>query len=303
MKNGNRGSARLRQGLLSGAVALLLTALGQTALAGACGDGGIPSFAPGTNVLVAYQPIQGGAPVVEAWAQVGSAAVSEQSLGLVESCDATGVGVKVSAPAYGNAMVGAGEASLSAGRLRGFAMNDGVTIASFQDQLTFHVDPAAAAHGPLTVHLLGHIDGVMSNPPGGDSVLGLLETYVGSGSGEMIGYSAAVGLAKGEAANQVFKEDGFDISLQIVDGQMTFLQSRLLISASAGSLADFMNTAQLTLLMPTGVSFTSASGVFLADHVTSAVPEPASAGLLLLGLLGLVGVQLRRKVSGSAVPA
>ncbi|MBK6864284.1 MAG: PEP-CTERM sorting domain-containing protein [Ideonella sp.] len=61
------------------------------------------------------------------------------------------------------------------------------------------------------------------------------------------------------------------------------------IGLSAGGPADFSNTATVTLSLPDGSSFVSESGVFL-----SAVPEPASAGLLAVGLALLAGLRRRR---------
>jgi hypothetical protein len=60
------------------------------------------------------------------------------------------------------------------------------------------------------------------------------------------------------------------------------------MSLQAGGPMDFSNTASVTLTMPDGATFVSESGVFL-----SAVPEPASALLLALGLVALP--LLRRK--------
>jgi len=61
------------------------------------------------------------------------------------------------------------------------------------------------------------------------------------------------------------------------------------------SVADFGNTTRFSLgAMPNGLSFTSASGVFLAGTAVGGVPEPASWALLILGF-GAIGVRLRRR--------
>lgn len=56
------------------------------------------------------------------------------------------------------------------------------------------------------------------------------------------------------------------------------------------SSTDFGNTAALDLVLPSGFSFSSESGVFL-----SAVPVPASVWLFGSGLLGLIGISRRKK--------
>jgi hypothetical protein len=50
---------------------------------------------------------------------------------------------------------------------------------------------------------------------------------------------------------------------------------------------DFGNTAQLQLILPDGVTFSSASGEFLQS-----VPEPASLSLVAVGIAALL---LRRR--------
>ena len=52
-----------------------------------------------------------------------------------------------------------------------------------------------------------------------------------------------------------------------------------------GIICDFGNTQTVALSLPTDVSFTSASGVFLSA-VNPSVPEPASIALLASGLIG-----------------
>lgn len=49
---------------------------------------------------------------------------------------------------------------------------------------------------------------------------------------------------------------------------------------------DFSNTSSLTLDLPTGVTFTSASGTFLSGPPPDPVPEPTSIALLGAGLIG-----------------
>ncbi|WP_375402288.1 PEPxxWA-CTERM sorting domain-containing protein [uncultured Sphingomonas sp.] len=76
--------------------------------------------------------------------------------------------------------------------------------------------------------------------------------------------------------------------------------------ANDGGIADFGRTARVGLTLPEGVTYTSASGVFLtAVGVPGAVPEPATWASMILGF-GLVGGALRRaraRTTASTVPA
>lgn len=75
------------------------------------------------------------------------------------------------------------------------------------------------------------------------------------------------------------------IPFQISPGTLqvsAFLQT----VAFDGAAADFSNTGRLYLRLPTGITYTSNSGTFLADAqaILPSVPEPATYSLLLVGL-------------------
>ncbi|MBI1200442.1 MAG: PEP-CTERM sorting domain-containing protein [Phenylobacterium sp.] len=55
---------------------------------------------------------------------------------------------------------------------------------------------------------------------------------------------------------------------------------------------DFLHTGAIGVQAPSGVDYSSASGVFLTD--TGAVPEPATWAVMILGF-GLAGGTLRRR--------
>lgn len=68
------------------------------------------------------------------------------------------------------------------------------------------------------------------------------------------------------------------------------LANSLYVFAESNGVANFMNTASLSLGLPNGVTYTSQSGVFLSQ--VSGVPEPASWAMMLGGF-GMVGGAMR----------
>jgi hypothetical protein len=85
------------------------------------------------------------------------------------------------------------------------------------------------------------------------------------------------------------------VSRQVGPGNATFaFYADLIISANGPTgVSDFGNTATMNLILPSGLSFTSGSGVFLT--APSSVPEPGALGLVLMGL-GALLVGRRRHV-------
>ena len=79
------------------------------------------------------------------------------------------------------------------------------------------------------------------------------------------------------------------------------LQVQLSAWANLGDIANFSNSAHLSLRLPDGVTMQSRSGVFLdSTDPGTAIPEPGS--LTLLGM-GLAGLAIRRRYAKSALPA
>ncbi len=74
--------------------------------------------------------------------------------------------------------------------------------------------------------------------------------------------------------------------------EMSFIQT---MDCSDGATCDFSNTGQMSLNLPTGVSFTSTGG-FLSQPVGASAPEPGS--LLLMGLgMAAIGFFGRRRLT------
>jgi hypothetical protein len=66
----------------------------------------------------------------------------------------------------------------------------------------------------------------------------------------------------------------------------------LVVDCEDGCSADFSNTGLIGLSLPSNVSFTSASGVFL----TASTPEPSSWAMMLIGGAGvMIGLARRRR--------
>ena len=66
------------------------------------------------------------------------------------------------------------------------------------------------------------------------------------------------------------------------------------VQCGNGAVCDYDSTAAFSLDLPSNVTFTSASGVFLSQAAGNGVPEP-STWILLIGGFGLAGVALRRR--------
>lgn len=89
-----------------------------------------------------------------------------------------------------------------------------------------------------------------------------------------------------------YVDDLLSIVVRVTEADPDFaFWSYLQINHLGGGTADFANTAQMSVVVPDGVTFTSASGVFLAE----AVPAPPAIWLLGTALAGLGGRRLLKQ--------
>jgi hypothetical protein len=88
------------------------------------------------------------------------------------------------------------------------------------------------------------------------------------------------------------------LSLNVSTSDLTVDFSAFLYAQASGpgSSADASDPGQLSISLPRGVTFTSASGVLLTD--VQAVPEPSTLSLIVAALAGMV--LLRRRKAGGA---
>ena len=165
---------------------------------------------------------------------------------------------------------------------------DGYSAARLWETLNFHV-AGAAADTRTTIQVSYEVEGVYEAGPLPPSMSFWFD-FAGS---HLFGGSDASGFTDGHASgwvNPVLTWDGpghllFTAGYEL-EGEDTEigLLMQLVTRGNLGS-ADFSHTASLAFDLPSNVSFSSASGVFLTAGTTppdpNGVPEPASAVLVL----------------------
>jgi hypothetical protein len=166
----------------------------------------------------------------------------------------------------------------------------GAAHAMFEDTLTFTVQGA----GSSTVTDIG----VNYNLDGTDSYVGQYtetdQLVFGSALTEFYSDTAQTWASADFVSSS--PNDGVFQGVYALTGSTIVLTVELSLNLECenGCTANYMNTSLIGLTLPSNVSFTSASGVFLAG---SSVPEPSSWAMVLIGGLGMMAGIVRRRRS------
>jgi hypothetical protein len=203
-------------------------------------------------------------------------------------------------------------ADLSTGFVKATANSDtyqsvGRGFAELNEDVTFSV----AGGGSKQITVISHLDGLIGTFANSFSQSALsyilnfgttsnvIYTSVGSQSGFTFSVAGAssttpVGWDSYSLANVT--ATGFDFIglLTVSDGEMRAVRQQLFLNCQEGVNCDYSRTGSIALQLPSGVSFTSGSGVFLKSTLAGAVPEPVSWAMFVTGF-GLTGSVVRRR--------
>lgn len=189
-------------------------------------------------------------------------------------------------------------------------------VAAFQDVLTFYTLGATAA----TITNIGisyTIDGVLSGAANAFGVADVRSTLGFGGASANLFYQQNQTNPVFAALSQSGWVSGsWDIAsspglstftgIYALSGasQLLNISGFLSVSAGSGAVSNYANTALVRLDLPTGVTYTSASGTFLSSFAApGAVPEPSTWAMMIVGF-GLMGSAMRRRptnrIAGSA---
>ena len=235
--------------------------------------------------------------------------------GVSPSSAATGLtAISLAAAVNGTRASGSSTASadISTGTVKATANSDtflsgGAGSAEFAEDVTFFV----AGGGSRQITVVSHLNGTIGAFANSFSVSGLsyilnfgtTSNIVYSSLGSQSGFTFSAGGASSPIpmgwdsySLSNVTSTGFDFVglLTISDGETRTVQQRLNLNCQEGVNCDYGHTGSIDLRLPSGVSFSSRSGVFLKPAPVSSVPEPATWAMLLMGF-GFLGSRLRRR--------
>jgi hypothetical protein len=227
-------------------------------------------------------------------------------------------GLHAAGSAYATASLAGGSVGIAASGTYGLSgccsgQDGGTGTSSAEDIDLLHFNVAGAGPGTMTIIGLSfHVHGGMDAfTPAGDSHGGLTSVFeLGGGFFEGSVYSGP------NAYTPTFSEAGqtggrlTDSVTQNAPGDFTFNATYGLTGASQdlgiaeyleagcgdGTACDYAHTGTVAFTLPSNVTFTSDSGVFL----TQGVPEPATWAMMLIGVGGLGAVLRQRRELASA---
>lgn len=188
----------------------------------------------------------------------------------------------------------------SGAQLAGFG-GEGDSTAEFFDTLTFHV-AGANAFTTTNIGINDSFDGINANSGVTNQISDVL--VFGSGNAVFTYQSSSVpqltltqlGWASESFVTATLQNFLFQ---GVLSGQgATFVDTidLKLDVACTGETCDYSHTGSVTLNLPSNVTVTSASGVFLSAQ-QSGVPEPASWAMTVAGLIVAAGLAVKRRRS------
>lgn len=177
---------------------------------------------------------------------------------------------------------------------------------SYKDRLVFQVDGASASQDtPIQVEFLAH--GFLQGLAHWQYTLALTQDGVKSSAGADFNVNSGVwqqyvtgfeGVEYSPLSNHKDYFSGIATFNLTGPTSLVELSSDLLLDVERGGYSDFSHTAAMRFILPSNVTFTSASGGFLSDPyltgLPGAVPEASTWAMMIIGF-GFVGGQVRSR--------